>query len=74
MGKTGKLNTKKLKGVVKWYGKNDELHYAEPGTRVTWYGKEGNPENYGGRRILWCDLETGETLGVEMHEIEWDEE
>lgn len=71
--KTGTLKHKTLKSVVKWYGQPDELHYADPGTGVTWNGKEGNPEHYGGRRILWCELETGESVGLEMNEVEWNE-
>lgn len=73
--RTGTLKNKTLKYVSKsLHGHPDVLHFAAPGTGVTWNGKEGNPEHYGGRRILWCELETGESVGLEMHEVEWNEE
>lgn len=71
--KTGTLKNKTVKLVIKRHGQPNELHYAEPGTGVTWEGQEGNPEHYGGRRILYCLLETGESIGLEEDEVDWEE-
>lgn len=74
--KTGKLKERTLKFVHKHpdgYPSPTKYYYAEPGTKVQWGGGEGNPEYYGGRRILWCTLETGEQVGLEESEVEWDE-
>lgn len=72
MIKTGKLKSRQIKIAVKNYGFKDVYHYAEPGTGVTWLGESGNPEYYGGRTILWCTLDTGESLGLEEHEVDWE--
>lgn len=71
--KTGKLKERTIKMVWKDYGKPNTYWYAEAGTGVTWSGGSGNPEHYGGRMILWCTLDTGESLGLEEGEVDWDE-
>ena len=73
MIKTGKLKSRQIKLVVKNYGFKDVYHYAEAGTGVTWSGDSGDPDHYGGRMILWCRLDTGESLGLEAGEVDWDE-
>lgn len=77
--KTGKLKNRKIKLIVKMYDDNynklpTEYEYAEAGTVVLWDGvsRAENPEHYGGRKVLWCDLETGESLGLTKEEVDWD--
>lgn len=72
MIKTGKLKERTVKLVWKNYGEPNTYWYAEPGTGVTWSGESGNPEYYGGRTILWCTLDTGESLGLEEGEVDWE--
>lgn len=73
--KTGKLKERTLKLIIKHDEGRDTLLYAEPGTGVTWEGgsNEGYEDCYGGRRLLWCRLKTGESVGLEESEVEWDE-
>lgn len=73
--KTGKLKKRTLKLIHKHpggYPSPTKYYYAEPGETVYWDGQSGNPEHYGGRVILWCVLETGESVGLEESEVEWD--
>lgn len=73
MSRTGTLKERKVKLVWKNHGSPNSYWYAEPGERVTWAGDEGSPENYGGRRVLWCTLWSGEDIGLEESEVNWDE-
>lgn len=77
MLKTGKLKERQVKLIVKNpYGPNtDVYHYAEAGESVTWGGgsNEGYEDCYGGRRVLWCTLRSGESIGLTEEEVEWDE-
>ena len=77
--RTGKLKERTLKLIHKHpdgYPSPTKYYYAEPGTRVTWGGGSngGYEDCYGGRRLLWCKLETGESVGLEESEVEWDED
>lgn len=76
--KTGKLKERQAKLIVKNpYGPNtDVYHYAEAGEEVTWDGgsNEGYEDCYGGRRVLWCRLWSGESIGLTEDEVEWDED
>ena len=74
--KTGKLKKRQVKLIIKNpYGPNtDVYHYAEAGEEVYWAGNTGNPEYYGGRDIRWCTLWSGESIGLEADEVEWDED
>ena len=75
MNKTGLLKERTVKLVQKHRdGRPDTLYYAEPGTGVTWTGEAGDPRYYGGRAILWCTLDTGESLGLTYAEVDWNEE
>lgn len=75
--KTGKLKDRKIKLVWKHldgYPSPTRYYYAEAGETVYWDGEsKGNPEFYGGREILWCDLESGGGLGLIKEEVDWDE-
>ena len=76
--KTGKLKERKVKLIIKNpQGPNtDEFLYAEAGEEVYWEGgtNEGFEHYYGDRRILWCTLWSGESIGLEESEVEWYDE
>lgn len=76
--KTGKLKNRTIKFIIKNpHGPGTDVYrYAEPGEVVTWGGgtNEGYEDCYGDRRILWCTLWSGESIGLEEDEVEWDEE
>lgn len=73
--KTGKLKERRIKLVVKNYGEPDKFLYAEAGEAVRWDGgRAEHPEHYGGREVLWCTLHSGESIGLEYEEVEWDDE
>lgn len=76
--KTGKLKDRKIKLVWKHpdgYPSPTRYYYAEAGETVYWDGEsKGNPKFYGGREILWCNLWSGEHLGLTKEEVEWEEE
>lgn len=79
--KSGKLKGRKIKLIYKSYDENyrklpTQYHYAEAGETVLWDGESsnvGHEGSYGGRTLLWCHLETGESIGLEESEVEWDE-
>ena len=76
--KTGKLKERKIKLIHKHpvgWGSPDKYYYAEAGEEVYWEGgsNEGYEDCYGDRRILWCRLLSGESIGLEESEVEWDE-
>ena len=75
--KTGKLKERQLKLVHKHpdgYPSPTKYYYAEAGEEVIWDGgRTDHPEYYGGRDILWCRLWSGESIGLEESEVEWDE-
>lgn len=76
--KTGKLKERKIKLIHKHpdgYPSPTKYFYAEAGEEVTWEGKtnEGYEDCYGDRRVLWCTLWSGESIGLEESEVEWDE-
>lgn len=73
MVRTGKLKERTLKFVIKHDDGHNEYLHAEAGEEVYWEGGRGNPEHYGGRDILWCTLWSGESIGLEESEVEWDE-
>lgn len=74
--RTGKLKERTVKVIIKNPNGpgTDEYLYAEAGEEVYWDGgtNEGYEHCYGDRRVLWCTLETGEQLGLEESEVEWD--
>lgn len=74
--KTGKLKERTIKLIHKHpdgYPSPSKYYYAEAGEEVYWDGGRGDPEHYGGRDILWCTLWSGESIGLEESEVEWDE-
>lgn len=73
--KTGKLKERKVKLVIKHHDQPDEVLYAEAGEKVSWDGgsNKGYEDCYGGRRVLWCTLWSGESIGLEESEVDWDE-
>ena len=72
--KTGKLKERTIKLIVKHDSRQDTFHYAEADEEVYWDGQRtDHPEYYGGRDILWCKLWSGESIGLEESEVEWDE-
>lgn len=75
--KSGKLKERTIKFIIKNpHGPGtDEYLYAEAGEEVCWDGGRcEDPANYGGRDILWCTLWSGESIGLEEGEVEWDED
>lgn len=76
--KTGKLKKRTIKFVIKnpVGPGTDVLHYAEAGEEVFWGGgtNQGYEDCYGGRIVLWCKLWSGESIGLELEEVEWDED
>lgn len=76
--RTGKLKERQLKLVHKHpdgYPSPSKYYYAEAGEEVYWDGGRcEDPANYGGRDILWCTLWSGESIGLEESEVEWDDE
>lgn len=76
--KTGKLKERTVKLIIKnpnGPGTDEYLH-AEAGEEVYWDGgtNEGYEHCYGDRRVLWCTLWSGESIGLEESEVEWDED
>ena len=78
--KTGKLKERKVRLIIKDYDENyrrlpTEYRYAEAGDVVYWDGgRTDHPEFYGGREVLWCELQSGEQVGLTYEEVEWDED
>lgn len=74
--KTGKLKERKIKLIIKPDSGKNFYHYAEAGEEVYWEGgsNEGYEDCYGGRTVLWCKLWSGESIGLEPEEVEWDED
>lgn len=76
--KKGKLKERQLKLVHKHpdgYPSPSKYYYAEAGEEVHWEGdsNEGYEDCYGDRRVLWCTLWSGESIGLEESEVEWDD-
>lgn len=77
MVRTGKLKERTIKLIIKnpRGPGTDEYLYAEAGEEVYWDGgRTDHPEYYGGRDILWCRLWSGESIGLEESEVEWDDD
>ena len=77
--RTGKLKERKIKLVHKHpdgWRSPDKYYYAEAGEEVYWEGgsNEGYEHCYGNRRVLWCTLWSGEPIGLEESEVDWDDE
>lgn len=77
MVKAGKLKERTIKITIKNpHGPGTDKHlYAEAGEEVYWDGEtnKGYEDYYGGREILWCRLWSGESIGLEEREVEWDD-
>lgn len=73
--RTGKLKERTIKLIVKHDNGRDTFHYAEAGEEVYWDGgsNEGYEHCYGGRNVRWCTLWSGEGIGLEESEVEWDD-
>lgn len=74
MVKTGTLKERTIKLIVKHDDGHNEYLYAEAGEEVYWDGgsNEGLEDCYGGQDVLWCTLWSGESIGLEESEVEWD--
>lgn len=75
--KTGRLKHRTLKFIHKHpdgYPSPTKYYYAEAGEEVSWDGgtNEGYEQHYGGRRLLNCKLWSGESIGLEEGEVEWE--
>lgn len=69
----GTLRERTRRLVIKNHGQPDQHLYAEAGENVYWAGQSnfGAEHHYGGRLLLWCYFETGDSAGIEPSKIEW---